>query len=199
MRHRRWLWRRPSGRGRRSSVTPTGWCSRACRSPLRQLPRERSTSRGRSTSCSQPRCSVAASPAMRSPRSRSRPAPRSSPQPRLLPIHPPPYRSRRPCPQRRPRRLGCWPAWRCVGRRPANTRTPTAVGRQRAKPSSTIVMSSARKHAVDAFYRSTHERTRSCGARKSSMQLFLRGAVRPAAGEDRRRPTNANPGGTPSG
>ncbi|PUZ71564.1 hypothetical protein GQ55_2G323200 [Panicum hallii var. hallii] len=37
-----------------------------------------------------PRCSVAASPAMRSPRSRSGPAPRSSPQPRPLPSCPPP-------------------------------------------------------------------------------------------------------------
>ena len=53
--------------------------------------------------------------------------------------------------------------------------------------------------SVDAIYGSTHERTRSCGARKSSMQLLLRGAVRPVAGENRRRPMNASPGGTPSG
>ena len=59
---------------------------------------------------------------------------------------------------------------------------------------------------VDAFYGSTHERIGSCGTRKSSMQLSCmersdrsKGPVRPVAGENRRRPTNTNSGGTPSG
>ncbi|PVH64682.1 hypothetical protein PAHAL_2G333400 [Panicum hallii] len=86
---RRWLWRRPAGRGCGSSMTPTGWCSRIRRRrggrPGRGAPA------GADLLCAPPpRCSVAASPAMRSPRSRSGPAPRSPPQPRPLPSCPPP-------------------------------------------------------------------------------------------------------------
>ncbi|PUZ68691.1 hypothetical protein GQ55_2G049400 [Panicum hallii var. hallii] len=86
---RRWLWRRPAGRGRGSSVTLTGWCSRTRRRrggrPGRGAPAGADLLRA-----PPPRCSVAASPATRSPRSRSGPAPRSSPRLRPPPSCPSP-------------------------------------------------------------------------------------------------------------
>ena len=49
----------------------------------------------------------------------------------------------------------------------------------------------------------THDCARTHAARRSSMQLSYAGrsdqSRGPVAGEDRRRPTNARPGGTPSG
>ena len=51
---------------------------------------------------------------------------------------------------------------------------------------------------VDTFYGPTHDRARSRDAR-SSLQHLPRGAVRPVAVHNGDDPTNARPGGTPSG
>jgi len=61
---------------------------------------------------------------------------------------------------------------------------------------------SCRFGGVGANLGPTHERARSRGARRGSMQHLLRRAVRPVrpvAGVKRLSPTNASPGGTPSG
>ena len=58
------------------------------------------------------------------------------------------------------------------------------------------------KEGVDVFYGPTHERARSRGARRGSLQHFLHGAVRPVrpvAVQNDDDSTNARPGGTPSG
>ena len=51
-------------------------------------------------------------------------------------------------------------------------------------------------HPVDAFYVPTHDRARSRGARRSSLQHLLSGAVRPVAMQNGDDLTNAHPGGT---
>ncbi|RLM86806.1 hypothetical protein C2845_PM04G21860 [Panicum miliaceum] len=93
-------------------------------SPSRRSPRERSSSRGRSTSCSPAEMQrrrltgdEVAALAVRASSALVAAAQLSSPCCR-----------RRTCPPRRPHRPGCWPARRGAGRRPAGVRAPTIAG-----------------------------------------------------------------------
>ncbi|PVH32549.1 hypothetical protein PAHAL_9G425800 [Panicum hallii] len=115
-----------AGRGRGSSATPT----LKDLSPSRWSPRERSSSRGRSTSCSpaeMQRCRLTGDEvaALVVTVSSALVAAAAAAARLSSPCH---GRRHRPCPPRHPRRPGCWPARRGAGRRPAGARAPTAAG-----------------------------------------------------------------------